>query len=330
MRGIRRSSAATTPSSAAGESESSNKLGLRAAEVSLFGPVDHMFDGLVGLAAHEENGEVMFELHELTISSSKLFSRTNIRLGKFALGLGRLNRFHQHDWAFTTAPKVHRDFFDKEGVFDTGVEVSHVFPSELNLALTVGTTSGYTYGHSHTTGSKPEVPTNYLRLTGSTPFSSTNGLQYGLNYLNRVDANQNSMTLIGLDVTVKTRSGKHVVNHIQSELWSRLQDNSDADFGRQIGSYIFYDRFLSGVNYLGMRIDAFKDTTKRNSLNGKLINNIDYLGLLQYTIKPSEFTRYRLSLSRGLSIEEGSVLAQNTALEIQTTFILGSHPAHDF
>ena len=73
-------------------SEADDKLTLTGAEVMFYAPIDHQFDGVLSLAAHDENGETLFEIHELMIASSKLIPRSNLRIGQFFLGVGRLNR----------------------------------------------------------------------------------------------------------------------------------------------------------------------------------------------------------------------------------------------
>src|SRR4051812_3185419 len=53
-----------------------NKLAPREGEALFYAPIDHLFDGLLNLAAHEEKGEFKFEIHELYISTSKLIPRS--------------------------------------------------------------------------------------------------------------------------------------------------------------------------------------------------------------------------------------------------------------
>ena len=92
------------------DSSAENQLIMRGAEVMFYAPIDHIFDGQLSTAAHYENGETLFELHELFLSSSKLIPRGRVKVGQFFLGIGRLNQIHQHDWVFTRAPKVHEVF----------------------------------------------------------------------------------------------------------------------------------------------------------------------------------------------------------------------------
>ena len=208
-------------------SSADDKVTMRGAEFMMYAPIDYQFDGFLSAVAHDENGLTNFELHELYISSSRLIPRSFFRLGQFFLSIGRLNRFHQHDWPFTRAPKVHRTFFDDEGVFDTGFEYNYLFPTNHVFNLNVGVTSGNTYGHSHTAGSKPKLPTHYARFSSFFPFSSTNGLEVGLNYLGRTDAQGNQMQVAGLDLTAKWRQARIIKNLVQSEIWYRSETDSN-------------------------------------------------------------------------------------------------------
>ena len=312
-------------SSAAGD-----KLTMRGAEIAFFAPVDHRFDGTLSAAAHDENGETVFELHELFLGSTKLIPRSRFKVGQFFLGLGRLNQIHQHDWAFIEAPKVHENFFDSEGVFDTGVEYGYLLPTSFYLDLTVGVTSGYRYGHAHTAGSKPLVPTHYARLATFKELSSTDGLLFSLNYLGRTDEQKNQTKLSGLEFVAKWREGKKLLYLIQSEAWFRTQKNPQDITSEQTGLYIFNQYGLSESLLVGFRMDAYKDLSKTNALTQKKINNIEYGSSLELTWKSSEFVMTRLGLTHTFTREEGETLDKDTKVQAQFVFILGSHPAHSF
>lgn len=310
------------------ESEAEDKMTMRGAEFMFYAPVDHNFDAVLSAAAHDELGKTQFELHELFLESSRLLPKSNIKMGQFFLGVGRINRFHQHDWPFTRAPKVHRTFFAKEGVFDSGVEFSRLLPKYSQLTL--GLTSGHSYGHSHTAGAKPKAPTHYLRLSKFFLGRGLSGLDVGFNFLGRTDAQDNKMQLIGLDLTAKDRVGKVLKQQYLSELWYKTNKNASKEIVNQVGMYLFHERNYSDQIDLGFRIDVFKDLSKKNALNGKKINNISYGLVTQSTYTSSEFAKIRLSLSHEFTKEEGITSFQDTRLQMQLIFILGSHPAHDF
>jgi len=190
------------------KSGADEKLRLRGAELVLYGPIDHVWEGRLSLAAHDEAGQTNFEVHELYVESHSLLPSTSVKIGQFFLGIGRLNRFHQHDWPFTTAPKVHRDFLDKEGVFDAGVETSTLLPTQQYLKLTLGLTSGYRYGHVHSSGTKPKVPTHYLRLNTFFPMRAASGVEWGASYLGRTNSQNEKNQLLEINLTAKWREGR--------------------------------------------------------------------------------------------------------------------------
>ena len=311
-------------------SRAGDKLTMRGAEVMFYAPVDHRFDGFVSAAAHEEGGESLFELHELFLASSKLLPRSNLRVGQFFLSIGRLNRFHQHDWPFTDAPKVHRTFLDNEGVFDSGLEYNLLFPFRYTTNLTMGVSSGYRFGHSHTEGSKPRAPTHYMRLSTFFPFQITGGMDVGLSYLGRTDAQKNQKQLVGMDVTAKWRGKKRNRWFFQSEIWYKREEDIRGGTSREVGLYAFNEFPLQDSLLFGFRLDAFKELSKKSALSGRKVNNISYGAVLQSTFISSEFAKIRGSFSHEFEREEGRTVDKDSRLGLQLVYVLGSHPAHDF
>ena len=312
------------------KSSAGDKVLLRGAELMFFAPTDYLFDGLVSAAAHDESGVTVFEIHELVLSSSKLIPNTNFKVGQFFLGIGRLNRFHQHDWNFTYAPRIHRDLLDNEGVFDSGAEFTFNVPVDFSLELTAGLTSGFRFGHSHTAGSKPLSPTHYARISSFMPYSSTSGFQIGGSYLGRKDSQKNRMQLIGLDLTSKWREGKVVKLLLQSEAWYRLAQNSAGEDSKQVGMYLFAEYGLNASHAFGVRADAYKDLSIFHSITEKKINQIHYGFTGQWTFISSEFTKIRTTVTHELEIQEGRQTTEDTRFDLQFIFIIGSHPAHEF
>ena len=311
------------------DSSSDESLKLRGAEILFYAPVDHNFDTVLSAAAHDENGETNFEIHELYLASSKIIPRVNFKIGQYFLGIGRLNRFHQHDWSFTRAPKVHRTFLDDEGVFDTGLEVNYLMPFESVVNLTLGITSGYKYGHSHTAGSKPKTPTHYSRLSTFLPFSTTSGMDTGFSYLSRTDNSDVKMTLYGLDIVAKWRESKVIKSLVQYEFWFK-QEKTTSEENKQVGMYIFNENSLTNNFFWGIRGDLYKDLTKKDSISNQEVNHINYGLLSQVTYVSSEFSKIRMSLSHEFDREEGVTSSRDTRLALQFIFIIGSHPAHEF
>lgn len=303
---------------------------VRSAEFMLYGPIDHIFDGTINFAGHSDAGEFIFGLHEGYVSSSKLIPSSRFRVGKFFLGLGRLNQFHQHDWQFTTAPKSHETFFADEGAADTGVEYSYVFPTEHFFEVTAGVTSGYCYGHCHGAGKKPPRPLYYIHPVTFFEFSSQSGLQFGLSYLTRKDDLQVETHLGGFDLTFKKRHGKLLQWLLQTEAYYQDQGGGTSEALKQVGGYLLTQYGMHENWFLGLRLDAFSELSKKFQTTGERRKDLDYAIVPILTWKPSEFSTLRLSYTYDVNTTQGDEDIKNHLAQIQFNFILGAHPAHDF
>lgn len=313
------------------DSLADEKFEVRSVELGLSSPIDHQFDGFVSFAAHEEDGESVLEVHEAYVVAASLIPRTELKFGQYFLGIGRLNRFHQHDWAFTRAPKTHRDFFDDEAVFDTGLEAKTLISSEHYLELTAGVTSGYKYGHLHSEGNKPKAPTHYLRLSRffEDSKSAASGSELGLSYLGRTSFQNEQMHLAGIDFVHKKRQGRTLAWIWQSELWYRSLKPDSGRKQEELGGYLMVDKGFSSQWSTGARLDGHKDFSQRN-LAGKELNHIHYGLTLQQTYRSSEFFLTRLSASHEFERIEGKTRDKDTRVSLQFVFIVGAHPAHNF
>ena len=309
--------------------ESSDRMDVREAEALFFAPIDHLFDGQLNMAAHQEGGEAMFEIHEAFVGSTKLIPRSRFRLGQFFLGFGRLNQFHRHDWPFISAPKAHREFFGEEGIFDTGAEYAVLLPTPFVLDFTLGVTNGWTFGHTHSEGKRPLFPTHYGRLLTYLNLPGDGGMQVGLNYLGRRDADGVKTSIFGFDVTAKWQEAQTLVFLIQSEAYWRYTTPRDAKTEKGFGGYL-YPQYGFSPNWLvGVRSDFFTNLTLEDA-GGNKINNIDYALVPTLTFKSSEFSTWKLAYQFEGRREDGRGHGTNNSVELQATFILGAHPAHDF
>lgn len=307
---------------------SNNKLGIRSAEFMLYAPVDTTFDALINFAAHNEDGEYHAELHEGYISSSKLIPNLRFKAGMFFLGVGRLNQFHQHDWAFISAPKVQSEFFADEGVHDTGLEFTYLLPTDSYWDITVGVTDGYQFGEEDTV-EKPHVPTHYIRPSTFIDFGDAGGLQIGFNYLGRTDGQGLQTQLTGLDFVFKKKEGNFNRWLFQSEIWNRVQNSETTERADQIGAYFYPEYGFSARWFLGMRFDAYTDNSLKFDDGGKR-DNLDYAFVPTLTYKNSEFVTWRLAYTHEVNNVAMEADQINRVIELQFIAILGAHPAHSF
>lgn len=309
-----------------------HSLFVREAEYSITAPVDHLFDeAVLSLAAHRHHGVANFEIHEAFVSSSKLIGDTRFTLGQYFLGVGRLNRFHRHDWPFISSPKFFRTFFDSEGLLDSGFELSYLLPSKFYLNLTAGVTSGWTFGHSHSEGSTPIVPTHYARLSSYQDITDDIGTDFGLNYIGRVSSENKKMYFGGFDFVLKNRPQSYDKWLTQAEIWHKWEkQDSQASYQRKIGFYLYNQYGFSKELFAGLRLDYYSDLTKETEELGERLSNADYAIIPNLTYKNSEFLTFRLAYNYALKTQANAADATSQNIQFQCTYILGAHPAHDF
>lgn len=313
-------------------SRATEKLSMRSIEFGASAPIDHQFNGHISFASHENGEASSVEVHEAYIYNAQLIPNTEFKIGQYFLGVGRLNRFHRHEWALTRAPRFHRSFFDEEAVFDTGIEGKTLVSSKYFVELTFGVTSGYKYGHSEShdhaeleashSGEKPRAPTHYMRLSQfiEDSDSAASGVEWGVSYLGRTDAEGERMHLAGLDFVKKKRAGRTLTWLIQSELWFKSLNHSDGDKEEKLGGYFMFERGHSAHWATGLSLDGLMEDEK----------NVFYGVTLQETYHSSEFFSARLSATHEFQRIEGQTRAQDTRLMAQIIFVMGQHPAHNF
>lgn len=313
-------------------STAKEKLEMREAELTFYSPIDHNFNGLISLAAHNHEGEHNFELHEMYVENTTLIPRSTFKVGKFFIGVGRINRVHRHDWYFTDTPLVNESLFGEEAAFDSGIEYNYLLPTDSIINLTLGVTVGDDFNHEHDheeeeeghdgDSEKAKYPTHYLRLSHFKEFSTTKGMETAFNILRKKDAHGEEQTLLGLDFLLKNRVGKRNEFILQSELWYR-ESEEEGTKTEVLGAYIFNNYAVLQSSELGYRLDALKHLNSDN-------DQTDYAFTGQYTYNSSEFSKIRASLSHGFSKTKDATLNKDTKALLQLIFILGSHPAHVF
>lgn len=332
---------------------------VREFELSAFAAIDQTFDGILTLAYHNElqMGEEHLEVHEGFLFSSKLFNLSTVKIGKFFMGFGRLNRFHRHDWVFTEAPLVQKSFFGNEGAKDTGFEIKRNLVS-IGSTLTVGLTSGNEFNHNedhdhdhsgsnsseeHDHSKMAKTPTTYLRYAKFWDFSTTRGLEVGLNYVNRMDAESKKYQYSGLDLVYKNRVGKFVQTLIQAEIWARTlehEHDGEEEKHNDLGAYVYLEKGIDQHHAWGVRLDYYSQDHREeeagsteehdHKIDGVEVDG-DYSALtLAYIYTNSEFMRTRISVehAQGIHVEGHDDVDSYTKGMLQFVFSIGAHPAH--
>jgi hypothetical protein len=308
--------------------DSGYKVDIRSVEFMLYSPVDHLFDGMVNFAGHTEGRNFIWGVHEAYVGSSKLIARSRFRAGKFFLGIGRLNQFHQHDWPFIKAPKAHAKFFAEEGTADTGIEYAYLLPTQQFIELNLGITNGYCYGHCHDgDGQKPPRPLVYAHPTIF--FERENGgALLGLTYVNREDSSLGVTHLVGADFTYKRRKAKVLEWLIQTELY--FEDQGLSKRTKNLGGYLLAQYGLDQSWSASLRLDGYSHLNKTFETTGESRGDFDYAIVPTITYKSSEFSTLRLGYTYSVETTGGESDKKDHLVQLQFGFILGAHPAHDF
>lgn len=315
-----------------------NKIEPRSAEFQFYGPIDHVFDGVLNFAGHYDEGEFLFGVHEGYIGSTKLIPQSKFKIGKFFLGVGRLNGFHQHDWPFISAPKVHREFlvpgsensFQAEGASDSGAEYSWLLPTDRFYELTLGITNGYCFGHCHKEGERPPLPLVYLHPTTFFETEAGGGYLIGASFLARTNASGQKTQLYGLDLTYKRREARTLALLVQSELYYQVQSAPEADRTEKAGFYVYPEYGISENISVGFRVDGYSHLNMYFETTGERRKDLDYAVVPTLTYRPSEFSTLRIAYSHEVDTTQGSDDVNDRQLQLQAVFLLGAHPPHPF
>lgn len=323
------------------EAEQGSNFVVREFELSANSQIDHTWEGTLTLSMHQEPDsmhEPHPEIHEAFMYSNQVISNTTLKVGRFFLGFGRLNRFHRHDWAITEAPLYHQEFFGSEAVKDNGVELSKILTNSFYLKLTMGLTTGHTFKDEHDHEEDEEHgkafrPTHYLRLSSFKEFTSQKGFEYGLNYIGRADSEGNSFRYAGLDLIYKNKMGRFYRDLLQLEFWHRHTNPTASETNEEaMGAYAYYERGFDQNHALGIRLDwyqnkAHHEEATEHDHSVEVDDNFYELGVI-YSYYNSEFMRTRTTLSHSQGLIEDEDKLNNTKFILQLVFMIGAHPAH--
>lgn len=307
---------------------SGNDAAVRGAEVALYGPIDHLFDGTVIINGELEDGELKLGIEEGYVSTSKLIPQSRLRAGKFLLNFGRLNTFHLHDWPFTTAPRVFRELFSPgaelltaESARDTGFEYTWLIPAGQFIEITFGAVNGSCWGECTKPIARPPHPTFYVHPSTFFEMGAGSGMLLGASYLKRSDPTKTTSDLMGIDLTYKKREGKTLKWLVQSEIFYQEQNQRGMMTGRTGGAYIYPEYGLNNEWSFGLRGDYYEKFNSPKENTWAAVPTITY--------HTSEFARFRLSYAHEITDRPGPDF-YDRQIQLQYTFNLGSHPPHAF
>ncbi|CAN5521363.1 hypothetical protein BH10BDE1_BH10BDE1_14630 [soil metagenome] len=305
----------------------SGRLRIRSFEFGASSLIDAMWSAKVNIGGHDNSGTLDLEIQEAFVSSEQLIPNTEIKAGRFYLGLGVLNRMHSYDWGFTSPPKSQFTFFAAEPVADSGLEFTHRFGGAVPIELTAGLTNGWSYQHVSTPGRRPQVATHYLHPTAIFSFGDGRTLSTGLNYLGRTDADSVLTRLVGLDLTYKSLRGLFVQTIVQSEVYHRIQSSSTLPLAEDVGGYVWCQTSVGDGRWsVGGRLDAFTTLSLRN-VSGDKRQNLDYGMTPTLSFQSSPASTLRASYSYLVESRDGDNTRAEQRVEIQLVALIGDPPA---
>jgi hypothetical protein len=161
-------------------------LGLGHNDVSLRGPLGRALSAQFTLAAHTHDSKLEAELEEAWVETRTLPAGLQLRLGRFASQVGRLNEQHPHADDFVERPLLHRAFFGGHW-FDDGLRLNWTAPTPVYLRLGAEVLRGQQLVHEVASARSPGALTLNARAGGDLGVGSS--WQLGLSWLhNRREA----------------------------------------------------------------------------------------------------------------------------------------------
>lgn len=334
------------------ESEASNQLTVREAELYFYAAIDPKFNGVLSLTVHGVEEEPRAELHEGYFESSLLIPGINFKVGQFFIDQGRLNRIHTHDFTFTYAPTVYDQFFATEGILGKGIETSTFFGSDINYEFTLGLIEGE-LGHNHAAAGhdhheeeeeeEEEIsiksPSAYFKLSAFSP-KGAGGHKTSLNGFFGNNSEEGRFQLVGLDYTFKKRIGNRLVHIIEAEAWGKFSSQAshfseghdpfyELQSKKKAGGYLSYAYGLTNQWQIGAITEYFRmfEATSEdyNDVRGEVYGISPFI-----TWSNSEFFRTRLTVGSKFYDIDGHQSKKDFQASLQFVFFLGSHPTHDF
>jgi hypothetical protein len=241
------------------------------------------------------------------------------KVGKFKANFGKNNTWHPHVRPWVDQPLVMQNFFGAEGLNDSGVSVSKVFPN--SVAFVEGTVEAYRGEVEGVFGRQKDNDLFYnSHLKVFKDISENSNIEVGGSFARGTLAEVGGRNqFAGVDVTYRW---KPLQRSVYNSLIARFEGiiNDRADQARNLrGFYTSLDYQLGQRWFTGVRLDrsdaALEDLIRRDKGVSATL-----------TFWPSEFSQIRGQLRH---TQYGNLPAFNELL-LQLQFSIGAHGAHAF
>lgn len=293
---------------------------LQESEISFQAFVDPYAQAKFFVAVGPEGAEV----EEGFINFIALPHDLTAKVGKLKASFGKVNSMHAHVRPWIDAPLVLTNFFGEEGLSDSGVSVSRLFPNRYNVFLEA-TGEVYSGNAEGVFESQNENDLFYLgHLKAYRDLSEQSNLEVGASFARgTLPADENGFSagdseFGGLDVTYRYKP-------LQRGLYRSFISRTELIANRRAGSDDHAFGFYTAADYqfaqrwfAGIRLDR-ADHPDDPTLS-------DRGASLTLTFWPSEFSQLR---AQGRRIRYGNGPSVNELL-MQVQFSIGAHGAHSF
>lgn len=259
------------------------------------------------------------ELEEGFINFIALPHDLTAKVGKLKANFGKTNTMHSHIRPWIDSPLVLKNFFGDEGLADSGVSVSRLFPNRFNVFVeaTGEVYSGDAEGVFEAQSSNDLFYLGHLKTYRD--LSEQSNLEIGASVARGTTPEVGgSSEFGGLDITYRYKPlerGLYRSFISRTELIANRRSGSD---DHAFGFYTSADLQLARRWFAGLRFDQ-SDHVDDPSLT-------DRGASLTLTFWPSEFSQLR---AQGRRIRYGNGPTVNEVL-MQVQFSIGAHGAHSF
>ena len=256
----------------------------------------------------EDEGEV--EVEEAFGAYTGLASGHEIRVGKLAGALGRVNRNHLDQLDFFDYPFVVTQVFGEEGLRAPGVSWAYLFPGERFNELTIEALvpeDGPLFAGSDT--GKPVLVGHYRTFF---EFNQDSSAQLGLSFATG-PMNGETSNVYGADFVAKFRpggTGRDLILESEAYWYDAGQDLRHGHFASL--AYELTPRFWLGARYDKVQLADGSDTLQSFSTG--------------VTMKLSEFQLVRLEWQS----QDWRFADDRNQLMLQVQFLIGPHKAHKY
>lgn len=259
------------------------------------------------------------ELEEGFINFIALPHDFTAKAGKLKASFGKINLMHSHIRPWIDSPLVLKNFFGDEGLADSGVSVSRLFPNRFNVFVeaTGEVYSGDAEGVFESQSSNDLFYLGHLKAYHD--LSEQSNLEVGTSYARGTTPEVGgSSEFAGLDVTYRY---KPLERGLYRSFISRTELIANRRSGSEDHAFGFYtsaDLQFARRWFAGIRFDQ-SDHADDPSQTDRGVS-------VTLTFWPSEFSQLR---AQGRRIRYGNGPTVNELL-MQVQFSIGAHGAHSF